>query len=219
MVIAVPAHQIAYMATPKVACTSVKAALAQIDPNAPAGLGASQPDEEQHRLLHQSYPTRRFRPHRWRKYEGWWRFTLVRDPLKRLLSVYSDRVVGRRELHNSPKMRAQSVLPMDPDPDFFFQHLDRYMAHSSAIKHHALPFRLFIGPAPLRYDRIFRVSEIDALAEELSRRGGREVKIPRLNKSSARLSPDDLRPVTLGFIREYLKEDYELLGDFYKCPL
>ena len=216
MVVAITEHRIAYMPVPKVACTSVKAAILMLDrdPSDPLPY-----DPANEKTIHQALPTRRFRPHRWREYEGWWRFCLVRDPLKRLLSVYTDRIQGRRELHNSPKMNRQSVLPIDPEPDFFFQHLDRYQKVSWAVKHHSIPFRLFIGPAPLLYDRVFKVNEIGELAQELSERTGQKVEIPRLNKSGTTLTADDLRPETLGFIREYLKDDYELLADYYKPVL
>ena len=216
MVIAIAAHKIAYMAVPKAACTSVKAALMTIDPDKepPQKLDAAAI-----LAIHRAYPTMRFRPHRWREYEGWWRFTVVRDPLKRLMSVYTDRVVGRSELHNSPKMRAQSALPKDPEPDFFFQNLPRYIALASSIKHHTLPFRLFIGPPPFLYDRIYRVEELPELAEALSQHSGQPVTIPRLNRSSGPLSPETLAPRTLGAIRDFLADDYEKLADFYENPL
>lgn len=215
MVVAVPFHKIAYMAVPKAACSSVKATLATIDPDIDITFDMLSADVE---LAHAVYPTMRFRPHRWEEYEGWWRFTVLRDPLKRLLSVYTDRVVARKELHNSPKLRKQTVLSVDPDPDFFFQNLADYSRKSSVIKHHALPVKLFIGPKPLLYDRIFTINQLGDLETVLSERVGQTVKIPRFNSSGRKINIDDLQPQTREIIAETLAPDYDHLSDYFENP-
>ena len=215
MVVCVAPLKIAYMAVPKAACTSIKAALASIDPDVEVD---AEKAAEDRMYFHTLYPTQRFRPHRWREFEDCWRFTVVRDPLKRLFSVYTDLVTGRNLLHSSRKLRNQSVLPLVPDPDFFFQHLDRYIAQASAVKHHTLPFRLFIGPPPFLYDRIFRIEDLPELAAKLSEIAGRDVVIPRANRSKTSLSIKDLSPQTVPFIREFLADDYAKLSEFYDNP-
>ena len=108
--------------------------------------------------LHRVYPTMRFRVHRWKDYQGWWRIAVVRDPIKRLMSLYTDCIDQKRYLFNSPNMARQRRLPLNPDPNFFFTHLDRYMAQASVIKHHALPAAL---AAPI--DDIVGADEFDNL--------------------------------------------------------
>ncbi|WP_368855194.1 sulfotransferase family 2 domain-containing protein [Sinisalibacter lacisalsi] len=142
-----------------------------------------------------------------------------RDPLKRLFSAYTDREVARRELYNSRLLRKQKVLPLDPDPDFFFQNLEGYMAQASVVKHHVLPAWLFIGPAPLRYDAVYKTSQIDALAEKLSALTGETVEIPRFNSTRTRLAFDDLAPETRDALRTFLAVDYEHLAGYYKNPM
>jgi hypothetical protein len=216
MVVAISAHRIAYMALPKAACSSVKAALSSID------LDMTIPQEELRRngdIVHKYYPTRRFRPHRWEQYDGWWRFAVVRDPLSRLLSVYTDRVIGRQELKASRRLRQVEHLTVDPDPDFFFQNIQSYKRFSSAVKHHALPARLFIGPRPLRYDAVYRVNELPDLGKKLSEITGQPVSIPRLNKSQAKLKFDDLAPPTQDVLREVLAQEYEDLQDYFENPM
>lgn len=216
MVVAIPAHKIAYMALPKSACSSVKTALLSIDPERPISAEALRENGD---AIHGAYLTRRFRPHRWAAYEGYWRFTVVRDPLRRLLSVYTDRVVGRRDLKDSRRLRQAKHLPVDPDPDFFFQNIRAYMSLSSVVKHHALPARLFIGPRPLRYDAVYRVDELPALSAKLSEIAGKPVAIPRLNKSKVKLRFDDLAPKTQAVLREFLAEDYEDLRGYFENPM
>ncbi|MEY8831298.1 sulfotransferase family 2 domain-containing protein [Sedimentitalea sp. XS_ASV28] len=216
MVVHIDAYKIAYMPLPKAACTSVKAGLALVDPAIDTSLEtiAQNPD-----IVHGYYRTRRFRPHRWQAYEGWWRFAVVRDPLKRLLSAYTDRVVKRRDLYKSPKLRRQdATLPRDPDPDFFFRHLPEYRQAASVIKHHVLPAHLFIGLKPHRYDRVYKIEEMGELARDLAERIGQDVNLPRFNESSDKLDYADLQPDTQSCIREFLNEDYEQLDAYYPRP-
>ena len=211
MVICIKAHKIAYMAVPKAACSSVKAALCAIDPDArmPKAKVIDWVDE-----LHIQYPTKRFRLQRWKLYEDHWRFTVIRDPLKRLMSVYSDRIKQKRDLLRSRKLRKSDLLD-DPDPDFFFEHLQDYSSLSSVIKHHILPASIFIGPDLTRYDKVYRVEDLDQLAEDISNRINAPVLIPRLNKSAYSLSFDDLSPKAKAVIRKHLDSDYTLLSRYY----
>ncbi len=204
------------MALPKAGCSTVKAALAQIDPS------VTLPPEDERDVMtwHGLYPTVRFRPHRWAQYGGYWRFCVVRDPLRRLLSVYTNRVVERRDLHNCRNiLRGRVDLPKDPDPDFFFCNLKAYVAASSVIKHHVLPAWLFLGPDLGAYDRVLKTTELASLGEELSARSGRPVEILRENRSSLQLSFDDLGPEAQRAIRDHLAEEYRYLRDFYANPL
>lgn len=205
------------MPIPKAACTSVKSAFASLDRSAHS---AEAPTGDPEAALHIRYPTSRFRPHRLQGFcdGSWWRIAVVRDPVKRLLSVYTNRVLDKQDLRRSPKMRDQTRLPTMPDPDFFFQNLQDYMALSSAIKHHALTARLFVGPAPLRYDRIYRTDELDQLSADLSERTGRRVRIPKANKSQTTLELGQLKDATVAAIKTHLDEDYALLRSFFPYP-
>lgn len=205
---------IAYMAVPKAACTSVKAALAVLD----TGSDVNDPSELDHNAVHHHFPTRRFRPHRWAESEGAWRFTVVRDPLKRALSVYSNRVVDMRELHNSPRLRQLGTLPLDPDPDFFFQNIESYKANASTIKHHTIPMWLFTGKNRAQYDRVYTTSDLSALADALSERAGAPVVFPRRNRSSLPLKLEDLSPATRAALQVLTAPDYEIFGDLFPTP-
>ena len=215
MVIEVEDHKIAYMALPKAACSSVKAAFALSDPRNSVSLADIEADDM---LVHNLYRTKRFRPYRWQGYSDWWRFTVIRDPLQRLLSVYTDCILRKNYLQNSPKMQRNPSLSKNPDPDEFFQNLPVYMDVSSAIKHHTLWARRFIGPPPLQYDRVYKTSELDQLAADLSKRMGKDVVIPHLNKSKEKLRLDDLSPATQAHIRERVIPEYDDLSDYYDNP-
>lgn len=216
-VIRVEAHRIAYQALPKAGCSSVKQALARIDPD------VTLPAEDAHTdfTWHRIYPTVRFRPMRWKPFEAeeWFGFCVVRDPTKRLLSCYTDRVLKRNELRNSPKVRNNPDLPEMPDPDFFFLNLAAYRKASSTIKHHSCCATLFIGPNLSRYDRVYRTSELNRLAQDLSARAGQAVEMPRANRSAMSLSLEALKPEARDAIRPFLESQYALLSDYYDNPL
>ncbi|MFZ5961752.1 sulfotransferase family 2 domain-containing protein [Thalassococcus sp. BH17M4-6] len=216
MVIAVESHKIAYMALPKAGCSSVKAALARVDPD----VTLPPEDKIDVHTWHAIYPTRRFRPHRWQAYADYWRFAVVRDPVKRLMSVYTNRVVEFRDLHNCRSiLRGRVDLPKDPDPDFFFSNLQAYCEASSIIKHHCLGAKLFLGPKPLRYDRIYRTEDLGQLPADLERITGQAVTLPRENKSGERLQIDDLKYGTVRKLRAFLDDEYSYLSGYYDNPL
>ncbi len=217
MVIAIDAHRLAYMALPKAGCSSVKQALASVDPDVVIPPGR----EVTHFTWHELYPTRRFRPHRWAEYREYWRFCVVRDPFKRLMSVYTNRVLQFDDLRKSARIReGQGGLTTDPDPDFFFQNLDAYKHASSSIKHHALDAWLFLGPDLGRssYNRVYRTEDFDALAWDLGLLTRSEVIMPRSNSSEAKLTAAHLSGRTIDALRPFLDREYSYLKDFYINP-
>lgn len=216
MVIAVPKAQLAYMAVPKAACSSVKAMLAQVDPD----VTLPPPDQRDLLTYHRIYQTRRFRSDDWSNYDGYFRFTVVRDPIKRLMSVYTNRVVEFQDLKNSRAIRnGDAGLPVDPDPDFFYQNLMDYRNAVSSIKHHILPSELFTGPDLGVYDRVYRTSEIPALAAELSEKTGQPLDATRENRSETKLDYADLSPKTHAALRDRLMVEYDHLSDYFDNPL
>lgn len=214
-VIAIDAYGIAYAALPKAACSSVKQALARIDPAV-----RLPPDASTDALIwHRIYPTARHKELIWPRYRDHWRFCVVRDPARRLMSCYADIVAGRKACEHSPNMRA-SKLPLQPDPDTFFQLLPRYQRRSSLVRHHALGAHVFLGPNLMQdYDRIYRTDELEALELTLSERSGRRVVMPHVNKADMALSLWDLKGATIDVIRPFLEEEYDYLSAFYTNPL
>ncbi|MFZ7093665.1 sulfotransferase family 2 domain-containing protein [Primorskyibacter sp. 2E233] len=210
------AYKLAYMPMPKAACSSVKEVLARLDP------AVTVPDPERDGVFtwHRIYATKRFRMKRWIGLEDYFRFCVVRDPVKRLLSVYTNRVVQLRELHNSPRLRENpGHLVLDPDPDFFFQNIDAYRGKASTIKHHALPAHIFLGPDLDMYSRVYRVEDLTALAWDLSLWTRQDIAMPRSNQSDIRLTLDDLQDKTIDALRPFLDAEYSFLSGFYENPL
>lgn len=144
---------------------------------------------------------------------------MVRDPLKRLLAVYTNRVVALRELHNCRNIKCgRANLPADPDPDFFFQNLGGYTAVASSIKHHALPTVVFTGSDLNRYSRVYRTSEIPSLADDLICIADMDITVPHFNSSAGTLELSDLKPQTCRALAERLEHEYRHLEGYFSNP-
>lgn len=216
MAISLALHKLAYMALPKAACSSVKEALARLDPT----VTIPREDRIDAQTWHLIYPTRRFRSHRWDALSDHWRFCMVRDPARRLMSVYTNRVQQFCDLESSRKLKlGSSGLPLDPDPDTFFRNLAAYCRESSRIKHHAAGAWLFLGPKLRGYDRIYRTSELEDLAWDLSLLTRRKVQMMHRNRSVDELRLEDLAGATIDALRPFLEREYAYMGAFFQNPL
>lgn len=215
IMIKVEAHKIAYMALPKAACSSVKKALAAIDPDVDTATLAE--TEYDYDKWHSVYPTQRFRPHRWDGIgDDWFGFTVIRDPVRRLMACYTNRVVERGELKHSRKIKNGAFnLPVEPDPDFFFQNLEQYKLASSVIKHHAMHTWIFTGPDLSVYTNVYTTEKLGKLVVDLSQWTKTPFKIGLENKSAMKLTLDDLKPETIAALTPWLCLEYGFLINYY----
>lgn len=222
MPILVSRYRIAYFDTPKVASSSIKAALYRLehgtDPVAVPGATASVEAR-----IHKAYQqTRPLDPARdFAAAEGCWTATVVRDPVKRLLSAYANRIIHHRDPHRGRFPRTRAFLlgvPLDPDPDTFFLRLGRYKLQSGRIRHHVHRATRFIGTDLSRFDAVYPMERLDDFAAELSRRTGQEVGFPRLQTGGPKMSFDMLSPRARRALVDYLAPDYAVLADHYSPP-
>ncbi|MEC7763477.1 MAG: sulfotransferase family 2 domain-containing protein [Pseudomonadota bacterium] len=198
--------ELAYVPVPKAGSTAIKTAL--------TALGDAAPDAEDAAWVHNHMPTRRFSPEGFARYADFWRFTVIRDPIERLLAVYSDLIVGRDVMAYAADVRRGRVhLPTRPDPDFFFLNLDRYRAASFAIKHHAMKQMVFTGPDLGVYDHVYDAARLDELLADLTAMTGRALATP-LETGVEPIKMRDLKPETRALIRAEAAADYEAYSGF-----
>jgi hypothetical protein len=213
MVVAIPAHGLAYWPVPKAGCSSVKAMIAQIDPDFEA-----RTQELETTDLHKIYQTRQFKQFRFKEQENAFRFTVLRDPIKRLMSVYTNRVIQQQDLINRRLTMERNNMPVRPDPDTFYLKLKAYCKLSTRIHHHVKRSGYYCGYQLDKFNRVYRTEEMDELARDLSEISGIRVETTRRNASTMTLEFNDLRVKTRESLIPFLRREYEHLNGYFENP-
>lgn len=219
-------HRIVYVSVPKVACSSLKYMMHRLETGRDYDAEAPHPDGGLWGHIHRHHPSTLFDRIDWAQYDGYWRFAVIRDPVKRLLSCYTDKILGQKVLHHQPPKpwRPQAAhdlwarLDKDPSLDTFFLNIMDYREASGPIRRHTLPAWKFLGTDLGHYDRVYRIEELDQLQRDLSARIGEDVTLPRRNTSTHRRGADDLSPPALARLRKYCRRDYDLMAGYYAAP-
>ena len=212
MAVKIEGLAVTYYPIPKSGTSSVKFALMALgEDNGPV---AADPDNEVHTYLRTSWVDP-FVP----VYDGLGgKFTIVRDPLERLLSAYSSRILDADVL-TRPSAKAEMLkdfrLPTNPDIETFILNLEKYSACSWEIRFHVASPRHFVGSSLFLFEHVFRLEEMDKVAAFLSSISDRTVTMPRLQAAKARVRPSDLSPAALAKAMRFCRYDYGFLVDYY----
>lgn len=202
-----PAHGIAFYPVPKNACTSLKFVFFQMENDWPFRRSLRY-GKVFH--IHSYYGTVPFEPVAEQPMR-YWKFAVLRDPLSRMVSCYRNRVLHHRELEAArlgPEARAAGALP-HPDLETFVERLEIYRAASVSIRHHTDPHVVFLGRNPAYFDRLYQMSELDALVEELTRRTGRALDLGREQSGGPPMDVSALSANAVEKLRRFYAEDYD----------
>lgn len=151
-------------------------------------------------------------------------FALTRDPIKRFLSMYSNRVGFHRELSEesgaAERIRAAG-LPFDPDINTLVAHKDRYMARVNSIYHHTRPMTDFLGDDLSIYTRLADVSEINSVIGDIKalwkEKGFNKLlekapaEAPRLQTGGQKMGLEMLTPASFDILMDYYAKDYDTI--------
>ncbi|MEO0464912.1 MAG: sulfotransferase family 2 domain-containing protein [Pseudomonadota bacterium] len=196
----------AYVPVPKVANSTIKRALLDwMDP-----VAASRAEQRGHVEIHDYF---RFRPSflitedRF-KAMNVYKFAVVRDPVSRFVSAYTNRIHDHRDLETTPTdilMLEEAGLPLKPDLNTFALNIQPYCAACVSIKMHLNP-QINVLRDPALYDRIYSVGELDQLRADLIKTCGVTLDFGRSNPSSMKkpqLSADALQTVLRYYAPDY----------------
>ena len=220
---------LAYFSVPKNACTSIKAGiLAHNDPGMMAKLAAFRdlpleqrppagvlPNGKPVRHVHDLYPTVPFKPrlvlslyrYRW--------FCVIRDPIRRFLSGYTNRIEHNDDLkHTDPAVLKAAGLSRTPDLEEFIARLEQYCAINLSIRHHFQPTIDFLGTRPQRYDRVFGMQELDEISRYCAAAGA-HIALPHLQTGGAKLKTDVLTAPMQTRLKAFYAADYRHWGAFF----
>ena len=117
------------------------------------------------------------------------RFALIRDPIKRFLSGYSNRVLHYRELSIEAAGRdlLREGLPPDPDIGTFIENYVGDLRCSKPLARHFLKQQKFIGNDPGYFERIFRLERVGELVDFVNAECGTQAVMPRLQTGGPKL--------------------------------
>lgn len=154
-----------------------------------------------------------------------WKFTIIRDPIQRVISAFHNRVHDMGDLERSfgHSLRsklgaARRRLKVKPSLNAFFLNYNTYVKHSHPLWHHTRPISAFIGDDLSYFDAVYRIDESDRLAADLSDRLNEEFRLPRANRSHGNSTFETLPKDVQNAIWTITKPDYELLSDYFQPP-
>lgn len=206
--------KLSYTPVPKTACTSLKTMFFEVE-NGWEFTPFKRNGREFH--IHNVYPSSFFNPKLTERQADYNRIILVRDPILRFLSAYSNRVVHHRELSRE-KARKQLVthdLAPDPSLEEFVLKLPQYMKAVETIDHHTRPLVDFAGLDASFYTKVYRMSEIDDMLADIAMLVGRPLTLQRLQTGGPKLSIENLSSREIERLREIYAEDYRSYGEYF----
>lgn len=192
MPIVLKRYPVAYHPTPKVACTSIKLALYELEFGRPFQGSRGEDGALQH--IHNSWEgTPRFVPVS--TPESYYNFAVVRDPVERFLSAFANRVIQYRELGEEKLCDLKGDLAgLKPNPSLseFISEFDLYRSASAPIRHHTDPQNFFIGRTLSYYSRIFRFTELNQIGDALRDAVGAHITLPHEQRGGLKISETEL---------------------------
>lgn len=198
-------QRVAYVSNPKVACTSLKLMMERINRGDPDLIMKVHHDRE--------FPT--LKQIGWPKVkallaEGVYGFTFVRDPVRRAVSGYRDKMAVARF-----RSEINEVLGRDPDETIRFdQFLDALeQQEPQDMNPHWRPQHLVLMMDAIEYDYIGRLERISEDLDHIRQASGLpKVDIEHRNQARTDRPEVDITPERRSRIEKIYAEDYERLG-------
>jgi hypothetical protein len=154
-----------------------------------------------------------------KNYPEYFKFIIVRDPVKRFLSYFNKNIKNESllKLKGFPERRYLFGLDRLPDLNFFINNLEDYKYVFIDVRHHTLCQTAYIGKSLENYDCITQLENLSKLNLELNKFLGREIEFPHLMKSDKPITElfSNISLKSLEKLIDYYSDDYQLLQDYY----
>lgn len=208
-------HKISYFSVPKCACTSLKNFFFEIQ-NGFAFKNFKIDRDDYH--LHRFYISRPFEVSQKKSPADHKKYTLIRDPLSRLVSCYRNRVdsaQGRNLMRAQAENIKAKKLPLHPTWPEFLEHLDMYRDLVPMLKHHSEPLSHFLGTDPEYFDGIFSISDMNSFVQVISDQVGDVPAMQRFQSHGTDFNSKMVTPGERKKIDEIFSEDHEIFGKYF----
>lgn len=207
-------HNLAYIPVPKTGCTSLKTLFFEVENGRPFQ-GFKRSGREYH--VHDVYPSLLFADLPHKRLRTMERFLVVRDPVARFLSAYSNRVVHHGELSEryAGGKLAKRGLPYNPSLSEFVENISGYRDAIQVIEHHVRPLVDYAGLDADYYAKVYPISQIGDFAQFVRERTGKDVALQRLQTGGPKITADALSPKELEVVRELYADDFKVYGSYF----
>lgn len=201
--------QIGYFPIPKAACSSVKLALYKLKTHRDY-------DKDSYDGIHiHDYWTRQQKPLKC--------FTnkiiIIRDPIERFLSAYSNRVLDHGELNRGAIERdcpwlLKKLPHFRPNVSQFIESLDKYML-VPVIDHHCKALSWHVKNDLSEFTHIYPLENIGEFEKYLQEKSEEKFIIPRSHVGKNKVQLGQLTREELEALFVYFDDDYRLLAPWY----
>ena len=202
-------HKISYYPVPKCACTSLKSLFFEIE-NKFAFKNFSVNGKQKY--IHDFFISSSFVNSRNNDVDDHLRFAVLRDPVERLLSCYSNRVVAYKELSSKhlPPEAQDAGLKADPSLSDFIANLEGYRKFSNSIAHHTESLVFFLGDDPSWFAYLYTLNNLSELIEKLEDITKMRLTLGREQTAGPKLSRNDLTMQEIRVIQNFYAKDYDV---------
>jgi len=208
-------YKLFYAAVPKVGCTSLKGMFFKLEndrafvPYTVNGQSKNVHNMGYRTMLRDTYPEWRIR--------DFHRVALVRDPIKRFLSAYSNRVLHHKELSQKLAGDKLTALNLQPDPelDLFVERFEDYLQTHPSILHHTRPMVDYLGADTGYFSKLYPLQDMDQFARDISERTGKELAVGHEQTGGRKFKPSDLSEAHTRKLKDYYEADYRVFGDYF----
>ena len=145
---------------------------------------------------------------------------IIRDPVKRFLSAYTNRVIDKKKLskmfveENAPLVFPE-IRNFNPTIGEFIDEFEVYNKVKH-IRHHTMPICDFIKPWPLDYfTDIIPMERISMIEDVMSDIFNCKAVLGRNQVSEKKIQLSDLSENRLNKVLDFYSEDYKYLADYY----
>lgn len=149
-----------------------------------------------------------------------YRFIVIRDPVKRFLSAYSNRIGHYKEL-SEPFIRDKFPelyweMPFfDPGLGQFIDHFNKYIK-VKPVNHHFCSILDYLYGKKLDYfTHVYKIEDLNIFEKDLATMTGKEISFGREQIGGRKISLRELSELQLETIIKIYRNDYDLLNEYY----